>query len=794
MAYIKTGSAHTTHLINNINGDVEQKYSRYETGYIQGEFRDMLALIADETGFDGLGFDASAGSNDDKWHVVNLFENGGHYVDSVAIAGALDEDHAKLLATTQFDHLGADYGVIVGYFDGMQFDHMTEDQAWSVDAITKLLNNPSQDKHYLPVITPKELYEESVRASFDDVQWDNLNLISHDGNLSSLYTDVRRADTFRELTQEFDLQQALIDLEAEEAEFDSIMDTVNRLPMLKDRLFRAMSQASNETLSVTNVTQTKPFKRGGVVNVAFVFDLSDGQKLSIWFHNPDSTPSKLLAGDMMVSWKWLLNKRDVTAVLSPINGKEVKIPTLARQMMLLASKNSKNFKRAQERKAKRDAEINKAKNDIEQKKQTIEQLDNDIASLKEQIDAALQVNKGKADKDTTADSGVSGGLDENNQEDLEQQDNNPEQQLPEPDIKIASNGMRYEYQGNTEAGEAIKIYMYSKNDSHWLVYGKKDGQFTVYANNPQSRAYSGGGGGGYGMPKVFKDSAELFGKYPKFEAVFNESGFDILEAGNSIDSTINSFIDHATKNGWQLDIATLNNDEKYLYKTISNTDVMLEITKEGYNAMTPDGDVLSYGEAESLNDFNATNKQIEANIAAHEEETGSTNEPGDTTDEKQGDKSDWFAERASGMGWQLDILSMNSQVKKLFKVIDGVDLTLEVSDQGFRVTKKDGTEVYSGTSDDLSDVDAANILIEKAVKDMKENTEVQQANTAPQANAAYSQEDIDFLNAIIAGDFDPDNIDMDKMIEIGEKDENDPLYEQAINIVLEALDEASSNL
>lgn len=401
MSYIKTGAAHTNQLTEDLYGNEQTRYSRYETGLIEGEYRDMLALIADETGFDGLGFDVNAGSNDDSWHVVNLFENGGHYVDAVAIGGALDEEHALTLATTQFDYLGADYGVLVGYAEGMQFDHMTDDGAWSIDAISKLLNNPSQDKHYLPIITSKELQEEATRAAFNDVQWDNLTLSSHGGSLTNLYTDMIRADTFKELTQEFDLQQALIDLEAEEAEFDSIMDTVNRLPMLKDRLFRAMSQASNETLSVTNVTQTKPFKRGGVVNVAFVFDLSDGQKLSIWFHNPDSTPSKLLAGDMMVSWKWLLNKRDVTAILSPINGQDVKIPTLARQMMLLASKNSKNFKRAQERKAKRDADINEAQINIEKKKQTIEQLDNDIASLKDQIDAAMKANKGKADKDTT---------------------------------------------------------------------------------------------------------------------------------------------------------------------------------------------------------------------------------------------------------------------------------------------------------------------------------------------------------------------------------------------------------
>ena len=108
MSYIKTGTAHASQLTEDRYGNEKTRYSRYETGFIEGEYRDMLALIADETGFDGLGFDSTAGSNDDKWHVVNLFENRGHYIDSVAIGGALDDEHARTLAFTQFDHLGAD--------------------------------------------------------------------------------------------------------------------------------------------------------------------------------------------------------------------------------------------------------------------------------------------------------------------------------------------------------------------------------------------------------------------------------------------------------------------------------------------------------------------------------------------------------------------------------------------------------------------------------------------------------------------------------------------------------------
>ncbi|QOJ22956.1 MAG: hypothetical protein HRU78_04260 [Gammaproteobacteria bacterium] len=37
--------------------------------------------------------------------------------------------------------------------------------------------------------------------------------------------------------------------------------------------------------------------------------MSDGQTVSIFFHNPDTTPNKLTPADELISWKWLLNKR-----------------------------------------------------------------------------------------------------------------------------------------------------------------------------------------------------------------------------------------------------------------------------------------------------------------------------------------------------------------------------------------------------------------------------------------------------------------------------------------------------
>ena len=393
MAYTTQNKAHSNHYITKPDGSTASRYSRYEVGRITGRYREIPAVLADSTGFDSLGFDSSVGSVDDSWHVVNVFDSVNNYIDSMAIGGAMDGNHALQIAKSQLDSLGGTRCQLITN-NAMQFDGMDQDHAWSIDAINKLMDNPSQNKSYLPVITAPELVVEAERVTFDSVQWDsNDNLISHGGKGSRLYLDLTRADTRNELVTEFDLADALFDMDAEEAGFDALMDTKSRLPLLKDRLFKALSRAGDEGLSVTNVTQTKEFKRQGVINIAFVFDLSDGQKLSIWFHKPLESSSKLLPSDYMVSWKWMLNKRDVTAALSPKHGDNVQLPALARRIMRVAAKNSKRFKAAQARKAKVEQELLDAEQAIEDKKATISQLDADIADLNSKIDAALQERK-----------------------------------------------------------------------------------------------------------------------------------------------------------------------------------------------------------------------------------------------------------------------------------------------------------------------------------------------------------------------------------------------------------------
>ncbi|WP_289115149.1 hypothetical protein [uncultured Psychrobacter sp.] len=398
MTYIPVNKANTNHKSRDDNGREIARYSRYETGVIDGKNRELLAVIADQAGFDGMGFDASIGSGDDSWHVANVFDSNRRYVDTMVIGGAFDSLHAKQVADSQLHRLRGDNCVIV---TNPQFDSLSDDKpdTWSLDAINKLLANPSQNKSYLPVVTAQELNFEAARVTFDAVQWDSMDgLVSHGGSDSALFLDLIRADGHKQLLEPLNLVRELELLGAEEHSFDALMDKKVRLTLLKDRLFNAMSRAGDAELSVTNVTETKPFKRQGVTNIAFVFDLSDGQKLSIWFHNPDSTPSQLKADDVMISWKWMLNKRDVTAVLSPKQGDNVQLPVLAARIMRVARKNSKKFKAAQDRAAALEQELQDAQALVDAKQGEINQLDTDIAGLNAAIDAAMAK---KAEEPTT---------------------------------------------------------------------------------------------------------------------------------------------------------------------------------------------------------------------------------------------------------------------------------------------------------------------------------------------------------------------------------------------------------
>lgn len=471
------------------DGTKGNKTARYEVGEFKGRYRDMLAVVADTSGFDGLGFDSTVGSIDDSWHTVNLFTQNHRYIDTIAVAGADDADHAIYVALSQFDYLGADYGKLVANNTESGLDSL----GFSADTIQKLLDNPSQNQHYLPIITKKMLIDEQNKASFDDVAWDGLNLISHGRSFDNLYRDMLKHDTFSELTEKFSLKQALAQFgDISELGFDSLMDTHNRLQLMGDRLHRALVNAGSQELQVVSFNLTKPFKRQGVANVAMEFGLSDGQSFSIFFKNPDADPAKIGANDVMVSWKWLLNKKDITAVVQPENGKNVQLSQVAMRMMKLAKANMKRFASAQAQKAKNEQEIKEAQQAVADKQALVETLDREIADLQAQIDAKRHEHKQAFDDDVA---GVVENQSESNEVKDEVSDNAPTPTQSTPQITIEG---KY-YKVKVSDDEYLRA---SVNNGKWTINHSDDGQI-------------------YAKTKRFSSLDELIQAYPVYRELPN---------------------------------------------------------------------------------------------------------------------------------------------------------------------------------------------------------------------------------------------------------------------------------
>jgi len=164
-------------------------------------------------------------------------------------------------------------------------------------------------------------------------------------------------------------------------ELDALVATQSSLGRKVRSLERVMSAGGGE-LEVVASQVSSPFKRQGVVNVAAIFELSDGQTVTVMFHNPDAgTAKSLKPTDELISWKWLLNKKDITIVVAPERGSDLPIRQVAKRIMKLAEKNSKTFARMNQKRAERLAYIESLKGEIGE-------LETELDGLTRQIEIA----------------------------------------------------------------------------------------------------------------------------------------------------------------------------------------------------------------------------------------------------------------------------------------------------------------------------------------------------------------------------------------------------------------------
>lgn len=228
-----------------------------------------------------------------------------------------------------------------------------------------------------------------------------------DTSLADVVYNIRREDPENLLMDSVTSEDILAEADAV-LMFDALVVPYQQLLRRMTIMRRLMNRAGTklkveeDTDEMKGMVISEPFKKNGTAQVAVTFNLEDGQTISIFFHNPDATPAKIGPSDDLISWKWLLNKKDVTIVVAPEHGKDLDVHEVSRRIMKLADKNSAAFARANAKKAERlqkieeqeseistlEAELAKAKAEFEEMQADADKQAKRLAEVNEKYAAA----------------------------------------------------------------------------------------------------------------------------------------------------------------------------------------------------------------------------------------------------------------------------------------------------------------------------------------------------------------------------------------------------------------------
>lgn len=225
-------------------------------------------------------------------------------------------------------------------------------------------------------------------------QW-NTDARPYDVTLDKVLYDIRCSDGTDGLLLDAVTAQDIIEDADGELAFDALVTPYAKLERRME-LLRSIMERTGEKVKPVALQIVGPFKQRGVANVAAVFELSDGQTLTIFFHNPDVTPNKMAPTDEVISWKWLLNKKDVTIVVAPERGSDLNIREVARRVIRLAEKNSPAFQRINAKRAERMQNIQNLKDEIATLESELETAQHELEVAKV---AAEDAEKEKKEKD-----------------------------------------------------------------------------------------------------------------------------------------------------------------------------------------------------------------------------------------------------------------------------------------------------------------------------------------------------------------------------------------------------------
>jgi hypothetical protein len=250
-------------------------------------------------------------------------------------------------------------------------------------SITQLrwwLQNGNLSRQLTPESLPFEGKSTMLKPAHN-VYWDSAACEPREDSIPAILYRLRAEDPGNDLLMD---SVSLADIYSEADAILTFDAMVTPYAKLEARLniLKAVMERSGGAVKPVALQISEPFKQRGVANVAGVFELSDGQTVSVFFHNPDVTPKKIQPADELISWKWLLNKKDITIVVAPEQGHDLNVREVARRLMKLAEKNSAAFVRANAKRAERMQSIEALKSEAARKEAELADLNHQIEVAK----------------------------------------------------------------------------------------------------------------------------------------------------------------------------------------------------------------------------------------------------------------------------------------------------------------------------------------------------------------------------------------------------------------------------
>lgn len=190
------------------------------------------------------------------------------------------------------------------------------------------------------------------------VYWDSNG--DPDVPMTEILYQIRKTDPTSLALEPLTLDDIYGDAE-EIVELDALVVPMMRLERVAGIMQNQMKRYGSEAL---NFQVSKPFKKNGTAQVAVVYELADGQTISIYFHNPDVTPAKIAPQDELISWKWMLNKKDITILVAPEKGQDLDPREVMRRVAKIAIKNRPTFERNNAARVERVARVEALKAEI----------------------------------------------------------------------------------------------------------------------------------------------------------------------------------------------------------------------------------------------------------------------------------------------------------------------------------------------------------------------------------------------------------------------------------------------